>query len=32
MKFVVYRDKVVKFMQNGEEDSVYFFATVTLKS
>ncbi|NAR67127.1 hypothetical protein [Acinetobacter haemolyticus] len=30
--FIFPLNKVVKFMQNGEEDSVYFFATVTLKS
>lgn len=30
--FIFPINKVVKFMQNGEEDSVYFFATITLKS
>ncbi|ENU29443.1 hypothetical protein F991_02674 [Acinetobacter sp. CIP-A165] len=30
--FIFPLNKVVKFLQNGEEDSVHFFATVTLKS
>jgi len=24
-------NKVVKFLKNGEEDSLYFFATTTMK-